>query len=141
MTFLRETNLSVALSSINGGGAGASSAGYGTGMASTHITGYIESVFIQIPGGCGANCNVLITSSSTSKVILRIADPSSGGATYYPRQLACATTLTAIPLGSTIASYQAIPISMKNERITAVVHTSSLLMGAGKTATIRAIWS
>jgi len=142
MTYLHESNLSVTLSSSNAGAAniGASSAGYGIGTASTHITGYIESIYIKIPGGCGAGCNVLVTSSSTSKVILRITDPSSGGETYYPRQYAQASTLTATPLGSTIAMYSAVPISMKDERMKAVVHTSSLLMGARKTATLRAIW-
>ena len=132
MTYLQRSDLSVTLGTSTVGTVGA-----GSGTASSHINGYIEEVYVGINAACGANCTVLITSSSTSKVILRVTNPSSGGATYYPRKLAQATTAAAAVIGSS----QAVPIVMRNERIKATIATSSAVKFRGAVATIRAIWS
>lgn len=132
MTFLRQSSLSVTLGTSVVGTPGA-----GSGTASSHINGYIEEVYVKVPAACGAGAIVLITSSSTSKVILRVTNPSSGGATYYPRKHAQATTLAAAVFGSS----EAVPMVMLNERVKATISTSSGAAFLGKVATIRAIWS
>ena len=134
MAYLRESNLTFTLGSSGGGAVGA-----GSGTASSHINGFIESIYIAVDGDFStcANAEVLITSSSTSKVILRIIEPSSGGATYYPRQHAMASTLNA----AIFESSQAIRIPMFKERIKATIASSSGTKYRGKTATIKAIWS
>ena len=132
MAYLRESNLSVTLGTSVVGTVGA-----GSGTASSHINGFIEEMYVKVDAACGAGATVLITSSSTSKVILRVTNPSSGGATYYTRKLAQATTLAAAVLGSS----QAVKIVMRNERIKATIATSSGAAFRGAEATVRAIWS
>ena len=139
MTYLQESNLTVTLASVNGGAVGgASSAGYGKGTATTHINGFIESIYVKVDAACGTTSYVLVTTSSTSKVIFRINDPSSGGGTYYPRHTGNHSTSTG---GALCSSHADKNICLRNERITAVVQTSSAVKFLGAVATIKAIWS
>jgi hypothetical protein len=139
MNYLRDSNQSFTLSTGNGGAAGgASSAGYGYDMASTHINGFVESVYVKIDAAAAAGTIVLITSSSTSKVILRVTNPSSGGATYYPRKTAQNSTADGAAIGSSAIGF---PVAMLNERITATIASSSAAKFLGADVTIRAIWS
>ena len=133
MAYLRESNLSVTLGTSVIGTVGA-----GSGTASTHINGFIESVYVRVPAACGAGATVLITSSSTSKVFLRVTNPSSGGATFYPRKTGHNSTADGTAIGSSAIGF---PIAMLNERIKATIATSSAAAFRGKVATIRAIWS
>ena len=139
MTYLHESNLTVNLTSVNGGAAGgASSAGYGYGQASTHMTGYLESIYFSIPAACGTTSFIRITTSTTSKVLLRVLDPTSNAVTYYPRQVSHNST-DGVAVGSSVGN--GVPIALKNERITAVVQTSSAVKYLGTDVTIKAIWS
>jgi len=133
MTYLRESNLSVTLGTSVVGTVGA-----GNGTASTHINGFIESVYVQVAAGCGAGATVLITSSSTSKVVLRVTNPSSGGATFYPRKTGHNSTADGAAIGSSAIGF---PIAFLNERIKATIATSSAAKFRGAVATIKAIWS
>ena len=138
MTYLNESNLTVNLTSVNGGAAGgASSAGYGYGQASTHMTGYLESIYFSIPAACGTTSFIRITTSTTSKVLLRVLDPTSNAVTYYPRRVSHNST-DGVAVDSSLGG---IPIALKNERITAVVQTSSAVKYLGTDVTIKAIWS
>jgi hypothetical protein len=137
MTFLRKSELSVTLGTSTVGTVGA-----GSGTASTFINGYIEEIYVKVDAACGANASVLITSSSTSKVLLRVTNPSSGGATFYPRKTAHETTAAGAAIGSSAIGF---PIPMLNERVNervkATIATSSAVKFRGAVATINAIWS
>jgi len=140
MTFLREANLTITISSSNGGAGGVgggSSAGYGYGMASTHMTGYIESVYVDFPQS-GTTQFISITTSTTGKVILRTLDPTSDGVTYYPRADGNRST-DGVAIPSSLGGGRR--ISVKNERMTVVVQTSSNVRYLGTEVPIKIIWS
>ena len=137
MTFLREANLTAKLSSVDGGAVGgASSAGYGYGQASTHMTGYIESIYVDFPQS-GTTQFISITTSTTGKVLLYTLDPSSDGVTYYPRHAANnAADGAAIP--STLPGER---IAVKNERMTVIIQSSSNVRYLATEVPIKIIWA
>ena len=105
-----------------------SGAGLTTDLFSTYLNGYLESAYIKAGGtGPGANVNVVLSiSTSTTITLLKVVNPSSLGARYYPR--VPVVTTTAGLLGATSDnSYARIPLV--NERIKIGITTTSVLTG------------
>jgi hypothetical protein len=101
-----------------------STAGAGT-VRSTAMSGNIGEIYLDINKACGANCSITITSTRYAigtKNILKVVNPSTLGAFYYPRAVAHGTT--ANDLSSTF-----VPIPLNNEQIKTVVATSSGFSG------------
>ena len=87
-----------------------------TDLFSTFLNGYIESAYVKAGGtGPGANVNVVLSvSTSTTRTLLKVVNPSSLGAYYYPRVREINTTGTV--LGNTSENaYVRIPLC--NERV------------------------
>ena len=99
-----------------------------TDIMSTYLNGYLESAYIKAGGtGPGVNVNVVLSiSTSTTITLLKVVDPSSLGARYYPRVREINTTGSI--LGNTSENaYVRIPLV--NERIKIGITTTSDLVG------------
>jgi hypothetical protein len=107
-----------------------SGAGLTTDLFSTYLNGYIESAYIKAGGtGPGANVNVVLSiSTSTTITLLKVVNPSSLGATYYPRTPTISTTAATLGATSNNANaYTRIPLV--NERVRIGITTTSDLTG------------
>lgn len=108
--YIRQDSVTITLSTL----------GAGSGYCSTILNGLVHSANISISKAAGANCKVTVTGETTSNIILVAPNPSTLGATYYPRQSIVGSTGNTI--GSTIIRVESV---LFNERFKAVVATSS----------------
>ena len=108
-----------------------SSIGASSTLGSTHLTGTLQSLYLSISKAAGAASKVTITTSSTQRLLFKIADPSTLGAFYRPKALDSGTT------GDALATRNAILLC--DNRIRIKVASSSGL--AGGTVTVNTILS
>ena len=98
-----------------------STVGAYTGYASTFLSGNLQSVYIGISKPVGAGSKVIITTSSTQRAVLTVADPSTLGAFYRPRPLDHGTTGNELTTRGTVW--------LVNDRLRIKVSSSSGLDG------------
>jgi hypothetical protein len=75
---------------------------YALSYSSGSLHGLIQDIYVKFPVAAGAGEFVLVTTTSTSRTLLKVTNPSSAGTWYYPREIACGTTANA--LQSTVQS-------------------------------------
>lgn len=59
--------------------------GFGSGNGTTEMSGIVHSAYVSISKAVGANSKITVTANSTKNVILVVANPSTLGSYYYPR--------------------------------------------------------
>ena len=98
----------------------------GSGTGSTFMTGFVDEVYISIAKAATTDMYVKITTSSTSKVIFTVNNPSTLGVYYNPRITAVTGGTTAV--NAAHPTSQAVPISLFGERLRVGVPASSDLL-------------
>jgi len=99
----------------------------GNGMGSTYMTGFVDQVYIAIAVGTNTtDLHVKITTSSTSKVIFTVNEPSTAGGYYKPRVSADLGGTTAVQ--AVHPTSFPIPISLYQERMQVRIPASTSLL-------------
>jgi hypothetical protein len=93
--------------------------GAASGYSTTDLNGLVSSVYVSISKAVGTGSKVTITTTSTGKAILTVADPSTLGAWFYPYARAQGST------ANVLASSAPVPIALLNERIRIAAVSSS----------------
>jgi hypothetical protein len=125
MSFIREISQTVTLTTLGAYAGVPYSADVGNGE--------IVDVYVSISKAIGASGKVTITTTSTDKMILTVADPSTLGQVFYPVQKPHGTTANV--LGTSAVPWR-ILTPMANERLRIKVASSSGL--AARTVTVKA---
>jgi len=98
---------------------------YSTGL----INGYVEDISVLASGAMTAASALTITPETTTRSILKVVDPSTNAAIYFPRAKQHGTT------GNVVGSTEVLTrIAVCNERLKCVVASSS--GNSGDTVTV-----
>ena len=105
-----------------------STIGDATGYCSTHMSGQVHDIYASINKASGTGDKVTVSTTDGGVNYLVLKNPSTVGATYYPRMAAIGTTENVI--GSS-AVY--VPHSIFQEKFKVVVAGGTTLSGTGST--------
>ena len=120
MAYIKNHNITVTLSTLGAGS-----------EYSTTFNGLVQNISVRISKAIGASGKVTITSETTTKSVLTVADPSTVTTWYYPRAKSQGTTGNTLA-ATTLPTPTYIPLA--DERLKISVATSSGL--AGQTVSI-----